>query len=157
MIKTSKDHSTFDAIKRVQVLIVNTSFSEYKLLKQMTKDLFPGKDRVDIVYYLHKKKYPEDFEQSIYTTYLCKSDFSVFRRLKNPKLIREVLDKKHDALLVLGFQLPATLKKLIALKKVDLKIGAERETLPNFDLSFILSSDDNGALLKQAVKYLKTV
>ena len=156
MIKTDKKNNKFDQIKSIQILFEGVSFAAHEDLKSKAKELFKGK-QIDFVYYLDRKKYPEDYQKSVHTTYLCRSDFSFFKKIKDPNIKASVLDKKHDLLLVSAFKTSKNSNKLISLKKVDITIGAERETLPNFDISFMLEKDDHEALMRLVVKYLKNV
>ena len=157
MIQTTKDQKIWDQINTVLVLITDVEPSELKVLQKSISSFFDKEQKLSYLYFYNAKKLPENVTKLGNTTYLTKSDFNLFGGIKDNDLKERILNTEHDLLLCIYFKKNKNVNKLIVTKNAKYKIGAAQESLPNFDISFIVESLQGEGLTRLAVKYLKQV
>jgi hypothetical protein len=84
-----------------------------------------------------------------------KEDLNFFRKFKNKDLKASFVDKEHDILLCSYFEKNKSVNNLISQKKAETKVGIEKETLPKFDISFLMKSENHNEFIDLSLKYLK--
>ncbi|WP_159038426.1 hypothetical protein [Brumimicrobium mesophilum] len=98
----------------------------------------------------------EDLPQIQNSYYLSKRDFNLLGKLKTPMLRGLLMNQKEGVLIVALENESALLKQVIKHSNL-MSIGIEKETLPNFDLSFTDSGLTGGKLFTQINNYLTKI
>jgi hypothetical protein len=88
--------------------------------------------------------------------YLSKKDFTLFGKLKTPSLRELLIDKSEGVLIVAMEKRSPLLGKVLRNSKLR-SVGMEKDTLPDFELSFIDSQLLDGKLFQQINKYLTKI
>ena len=114
---------------------------------------------IDSYYYLLCLDNPKEIEklpqiQGVY--YLSKKDFTFLGKIKTP-MLKALLINQKEGILVVALERQSSFLTRILKHSNLMSIGMEKETLPNFDLSFTNSKLSGGILFKQINNYLTKI
>jgi hypothetical protein len=141
----------------IAVVIADCKTNNLNALVENFKAKFKEYGNIDFCYVVDdKQKKKEDIQvPSGVQVFHIKEDINFFGQMKNPELKSNFIDKSHDFLLCSYFEKHKSVNKLITQKKAKYKVGLEKESLPKFDISFLIKSENHNEFIDLSLKYLK--
>lgn len=140
-------------------IIVISNWKNKDDFHQLKANVENNLENIESFYYLLITENPkkiEDLPQIPNLYYLSKKDFSIFGKLKTP-MLRGLLMNQKEGILIAAMENESVLLKKVMKFSNLMSIGIEKETLPNFDLSFRDSQLIGGKLFKQISNYLTKI
>lgn len=142
---------------RIAIIIADCTTNNLKSIVDSFKETFKQFGDIDFCYIVkdkRKKKEEIQVPQGVQVFHV-KEDTNFFGKIKNQELKTTFIDQAHEILLCSYFENNKSVNKLISQKKAHYKVGIEKESLPKFDISFLIKSENHNEFTDLSLKYLK--
>lgn len=142
---------------RFAVLITDCTTNNLEVIVQAYRKTYGGYGEIDFCFVISdKKKKKEEINvpSGVHLFHLGE-DINFFGKIKNQELKDYFINIDHSVLLCSYFENNKSVNKLIFSKNVRLTVGIEKESLPKFDVSFLMESENHNRFIDLSLKYLK--
>jgi hypothetical protein len=142
---------------RFAVLITECTANNLESIVQTYKNTFDSYGEIDFCFVISdkKKKKEEIIVPSGVHLFHLGEDINFFGKIKNQELEDNFINADHSIMLCSYFENNKSVNKLIFSKNVRLTVGIEKESLPKFDVSFLMESENHNRFIDLSLKYLK--
>lgn len=142
--------------KKIIVISEWKNVVDFQQLKANVENNISNVESFTYLFFVQNSKVISELPKVSSVSYISKRDFTLFGKIKTPGLI-EVLNKENEGVLIVAMDSPNGLLKKVLKHSKLMSIGMERESLPNFDLSFSDSQLEGGKFFKQINNYLTKI
>jgi len=134
---------------RFAVLITECTANNLESIVQTYKNTFDSYGEIDFCFVISNKMKEDLINIS------REEDINFFGKIKNQELEDNFINADHSIMLCSYFENNKSVNKLIFSKNVRLTVGIEKESLPKFDVSFLMESENHNRFIDLSLKYLK--
>jgi hypothetical protein len=147
----------FDTKKRIAVVITDCTLNNLAVLLKAFQSAYNQYGELSFCYVCtdkNRKREEISLPEGVHLFHTT-HDTNFFKAIKNQELKQSFLQIEHDILLCSYFEKNKSVNKFIIAKKARLKVGIEKESLPKFDVSFLIKSENHNEFIDLSLKYLK--